>query len=291
MLAKEPRTTVCRSADWFEVTPEGLRVHWESDASGKVQRVELTEYPDRVEIGVVERVDTITFSEHSKAAKAPVELAAPLGDRAVIDASNGERLVQRGPAPGEPACTPQRLSPAEETNRERAKVGLPPGGDPSPAEKRWLERRETLSSRFERDTYSYLQRQAETIGGVRIEGTFPGPIRFVIGFTRDAERQAAEIAKRTKVPFRVELVAHPEHELRDLAERIEADAEPGSGFLDGYGRAGFYFAGAEVEDDQTITVRLITTRPDHAAYFAARYGPLVRTLVVGDRFECAGTQE
>ena len=29
-----------------------------------------------MEIGVVERVDTITFSEHSKAAKAPVKLAA-----------------------------------------------------------------------------------------------------------------------------------------------------------------------------------------------------------------------
>ena len=34
------------------------------------------------------------------------------------------------------------------------------------------------------------------------------------------------------------------------------------------------------------TVALITRRADHAAYFQARYGPLVRTDVVGDRFEC-----
>jgi len=30
----------------------------------------------------------------------------------------------------------------------------------------------------------------------------------------------------------------------------------------------------------------VTARTDHAAYFAAKYGPLVRTQVVAERYEC-----
>lgn len=75
-----------------------------------------------------------------------------------------------------------------------------------------------------------------------------------------------------------------------LAERISADARVGDGFLDGYGRAGFAVAGMRVTR-QTVVVQLYTTRQDHAAWFTARYGPAVRTEVIGDRYECVGDFE
>ena len=35
-----------------------LTVHWESGGSNKLERIEVTEFPDRVEVGVVERSST-----------------------------------------------------------------------------------------------------------------------------------------------------------------------------------------------------------------------------------------
>ena len=81
--------------------------------------------------------------------------------------------------------------------------------------------------------------------------------------------------------------AYTEKQLRELADRIEADAEAGDGFLDGYGHAGFYVPSARVDDDTgTVQVSVYAARPDAAAYFAGRYGPAVDVVVAGDRFEC-----
>ena len=39
----------------------------------------------------------------------------------------------------------------------------------------------------------------------------------------------------------------------------------------------------------TVTMNIVTTRTDAETYFTQRYGPLVRPVVVGDRFECDPT--
>ena len=73
--------------------------------------------------------------------------------------------------------------------------------------------------------------------------------------------------------MRVATVGFTLRELEALQRRIGEDAEAVEGFFDGYGRAGFNYAGGNVDRDTgTLVVRLITARTDHAAYFAGRYG-------------------
>jgi hypothetical protein len=77
---------------------------------------------------------------------------------------------------------------------------------------------------------------------------------------------------------------HTLRQLETLRGQIEQDAE--AAVFDG----AFNFRGVSIDQAAgTVVVRLITARPDHAASFAARYGPLVRTEVIGDRVECAGS--
>ena len=116
---------------------------------------------------------------------------------------------------------------------------------------------------------------------------------------RHADRQAAPAARPAPgdppCPPRPQAAAAraadaQQSDVERLAERISADARAGDGFLDGYGRAGFAVAGMRVTR-QTVVVQLYTTRQDHAAWFTARYGPAVRTEVIGDRYECVGDFE
>ena len=68
----------------------------------------MTEFPDRVEIGVVERAPTGARTLDLQIGYAPpTTLSAPLGDRPVIDTRTGKRLPLRGPAPGDPPCPPR----------------------------------------------------------------------------------------------------------------------------------------------------------------------------------------
>ena len=73
---------------------------------------------------------------------------------------------------------------------------------------------------------------------------------------------------------------------------IGDEARANGGFLDGYGRDGFYVNPDESdgeESTQTVDIDVITTRTDAAEYFTRRFGPLVRVRVIGDRFECRGS--
>ena len=68
-------------------------------------------------------------------------------------------------------------------------------------------------------------------------------------------------------------------------ERIRDDRFYEGPFFDGYGRTGLLITGVWA-DDTAVHIEVITSRVDAPDYFSARYGPLVRVQVVGDRFEC-----
>ena len=48
----------CSTSGNYEIAADGmsLTVHWESGGGNKLERIEVTEFPDRVEVGVVEKV-------------------------------------------------------------------------------------------------------------------------------------------------------------------------------------------------------------------------------------------
>ena len=105
-------TTVleCAPSTAFKIEPDGLtiRPRYESGGGAEYERTEVTEFPDRVEIGVVERAPTGARTLDLQIGYAPpTTLSAPLGDRPVIDRRTGKRLPLRGPAPGDPPCPPR----------------------------------------------------------------------------------------------------------------------------------------------------------------------------------------
>ena len=91
----------------------------------------------------------------------------------------------------------------------------------------------------------------------------------------------------SKHPGRVRTATaqHSTREVSELEQRIRDDSFYEGPFFDGYGRTGLYVDGVFVDDD-AVVVEVITVRADTGSYFTARYGPLVRVEVVGDRFEC-----
>ena len=264
------------------------------------ERIELAEFADRVEIGAVQRGPNGPRTADLTPKQLPVRLSAPLGSRSVIDAGSGRRVLQQGPSPGEPAC-PAMPEPSEfdRLTRNREQEGLPSdpdtvrerlahGGAPTAAEERWLERQAALLPN--RAVEHYLLAHREEFAGEFLPGRFPQEPRIVYRFTRNAARHAAAIKRLVKHPaaVRTETVTYTLRQLDALADQIRRDADLQGGFFDGYGRAGFFFKGTEVPiSEGVVRVHVVTTRTDAALYFAARYGPLVRADVVGDRYECA----
>ena len=80
--------------------------------------------------------------------------------------------------------------------------------------------------------------------------------------------------------MRVARARFTEAELFRLAERIDP------GFVDGWGDAGILVRRARV-DRGRVEVEVVTTRDDYAAVLRERFGPAVRTVLVGRRHECA----
>ena len=118
----------CVASSDYTIAPDGmgLTLFWSSGGGRKPARVEVTEYPDHVEVGAVEQVANGPSNLVAFGAQMSTGLSAPLGDRAVIDAFNGKRLLQVGPKPGEPACppVPDELTPLAEGVRRRAEYGM-----------------------------------------------------------------------------------------------------------------------------------------------------------------------
>ena len=79
-----------------------------------------------------------------------------------------------------------------------------------------------------------------------------------------------------------------ERELEALGERIMEDASAGDGFIDGYGDAGFLVWGTFTDEAQLV-VQVVTPRRDAARALRERYGPAVKVVVKGRRFECSAS--
>ncbi|MDA0183454.1 hypothetical protein OJ997_24305 [Solirubrobacter phytolaccae] len=291
----------CHTSTSFSIAPDGLSitVTYESGGGAQFEKTEVVQNPDRVVVGVVERSSTGPRTADLVIKTAKVPLSAPLGDRAVIDAGSTQRLIQAGPSPGDPPCVePPEPTELQQAVEDRAREGfnadpaytqqlLDQGRRVTAAEQRWLDRKDRLEDSDPR-VDKYVNQHADAFGSYTIEGKFPAAPYIVYGTTKDHALHDRALKRLTR--FKGQLQTRPVQftfaQLAALERQIRADAQVGSGFLDGYGRAGFFLQDIRVEG-QSALVRVWTTRPDAATWLTARYGPAVSVEVVGERFECA----
>jgi hypothetical protein len=300
VIARQRTRLECQKSGTYGIAPDGrsLTVTWEGGGGAKFATAEVREYPDRVEVGIVARVPNGFRTDELNYIPQPVALSAPLGDRAVVDTSTELRMRQRGPSPGDPPCPAVERTPLDQAIHARAERHLRADPDYVRAilargrgiytrdETRWLERREKLMDQDGLD--DYLRKHADVDGGETIEGDYPAQPYVLVRLTRPLPG----LAKHAKYPqqLRTVIVAHSELELDALGDRIQKDADATQYFFDGYGRAGFYVRGIYTDvPTGTVTMNIVTARTDAQTYFTQRYGPLVRPVVVGDRFECDPT--
>ena len=231
------------------------------------------------------------------AAEHRVNLGAPLGDRAVIDAATGRRLLQRGPGPGEPPCPRVREPSAlDELITMRKEWGLPHGralvrrrmhleDSLTTAERRYVALRNVLD--YDAPVDRYLNRHRDEHGGSTIVDRFPAKPYLLIRFTRRLRFHETNLRRLATYPGRLRVIRSElsSDELDKLANRIVADAADADRFLGGYGDAGFFVDDAWPEDGRVI-VRLRTPRDDAEQFFRVQYGTAVKTVIVGDRYEC-----
>jgi hypothetical protein len=81
----------CARLDGVRVSSTGrsLVLLWTHSSGEELETVELTEHPDRVEAGVVQRVPYFGGPDDALRGRTRVQLSQPLGDRRVIDAATG----------------------------------------------------------------------------------------------------------------------------------------------------------------------------------------------------------
>jgi hypothetical protein len=258
--------------------------------------MEVSAFPDRVEVGVVEKVYNGTNTADLRITSQAAPLGAPLGDRPVIDAYNRKTLQQIGTRPGQPPCP---ADPPEPTRLERAiaqrtaygmRAGpgyvqsLDPRDPYTKAEARWVSLLNDIDVGDEEELdFDLWKRFPKTYAGSVFVTRYPNPPLVVYRFTKDARSHLAAIRKRSEHPRneREATETVTRSELAELQETIRAAIERERAF------DGFYVADV-IEDRATESalVRVVTARTDAQAYFAARFGPHVRTEVVADRVEC-----
>ena len=299
VVATSPTRLECVKAGFYDVSASGrsLLLRWSTGQSRKVEQIELVEHPDRVEVGIVERAPNGIEEDDGLTGEHRVALGAPIGDRPVVDAATGRRLLQHGPSPGEPPCPRVRQPSAlDELITTRKEWGLPHGRalarrmlhrriQFTTAERRYIAIREALE--FDPHVERYLARHRDEHGGSTIVDRYPAKPYVLIRFTRRLRFHEANLERLAKYPGRLRVIRSEfsSDDLDELANRIAEDAEAGDRFLDGFGDAGFLVEGSEPEDGRVV-VRLRTPRDDAAHYFLQRYGAAVTTVVVGDRYEC-----
>ena len=240
-------------------------------------------------------------SAESVIGRGPITLAAALGARPVIDTETGRPMHQVGPAPGDPPCPtappPTPFTPLDEAIGMRRADGM--RADPAyvrqrlasgelftRAEKRWLAQRSAISA--DRDVAeTYTAEHANEYGGSSLEGKYPARPYVVYRWTAHRARHAAALRRLSEHPDRVRTAParYSVQQVSEVEERVRDDWFYEGAFFDGYGRAGLYVRSVGA-DAQAVHINVMTTRTDAAAYFIARYGPIVRVEVVGDRFEC-----
>ena len=297
-------TEACVRAAAYEIAPDGLSltVTWQ-DGAAKPERIEVDEGPDRVVIGIVERASH-GFSTGDPGGSAVVKLAAPLGTRAVYDASDGSRMLQSGPAPGDPECPPlppppRFATPLESAIWERNGYGmnvdpayvqslLDRGRTFTRPEQRWIRSYKRVVD-YRSDVDDYFEHRRADLGGTSVIGDYPATPYVLVRLLRHQAFHERRLKRLSTSPdrLRTKLSTVQRDWFYTLPQHIGDDAGLTDGFFDGYGRAGFYVVVVEGhEETQSVDVTVITARADAAEYFRRLYGPIVNVQVVGDRFEC-----
>ncbi len=120
VTATTPTMLECNNTGFtFEVAPDGLglTVSWGTYHDASTERLELAEFADRIEIGIVERVPTGVRDAENTFRTGSIVLSAPLRARAVIDAKSGKPMLQVGPGPDDPPCPVPARAPADAAGR------------------------------------------------------------------------------------------------------------------------------------------------------------------------------
>jgi hypothetical protein len=297
IYATELTSLACEDAGDYSISRTGRSVvlHWETGHGTTIERVELVERDDRVELGIVERQPNGNVTAEAIFAKHRVRLSRPLGDRKVIDMADGKRMLQRGPSPGEPPCPKAKpLTRLESFINARKESGLPHGrayvrrmlrrkNPYTTAEQEYLRIRETLEIAV--PVFRYEDRHPDEFGGSYIEDHFPGRPVLVEQFTGHLRRHARNVRRLMRYPdqLRVVRTRWSVRELSAVGRRIAKDIV--DGFVAGFGDAGFYISHRYTEAGRLV-VKVISPRRDAARYFRKRYGRAVKVIVLGRRYEC-----
>ena len=288
----------CTGSGSYRVAEDGmsLTVTYSTGGGNQFARMEVTEFPDHVEVGVVEKVynGSNTADLRSMIENAP--LSAPLGDRPVVDAYNRKTLQQVGSRPGQPPCPAKPAEPTrlEQAIAQRAEYGMraDPGyvqastaALPTPRPRRAGSRCLNDIDQGDEETLDFnLWKQfPKTYAGSVFVTQYPKPPLVVYRFTKDARSHLAAIRKKSKHPenARVATGTVTRSELEELEEKIRAAFEQ-TRTLDGF----FVVSVYEDRATESALIRVVTARTDAQPYFAAKFGPHVRTEVIGDRVEC-----
>ena len=289
----------CTASDSYRVAEDGLSltVTYSTGGGNEFARMEVTELADRVEVGVVEKVYNGPNTDDLRVMSHVAALSAPLADRPVVDAYNRQPLQQVGSRPGQPPCPPKPAEPTplEQAIAQREAYGMRADrgyvrslGRRSPytkAEARWVSLLNDIDAGDEEKLdFDLWKRYPKTYAGSVFVTRYPKPPLVIYRFTKRARSHLAAIRKKSEHPknVRVATATVTRSALEKLQEKIRAALDQRQAF-DG-------FSVTEVHQDratESVLVRVITARTDAQAYFAARFGPPVRTEVVGDRVECS----
>ncbi len=217
VLPRIRATTVyeCARTRGFSLSADGRRLtlRWTTNDFVKEDRVELVEFADRVVVGAVQRRPSTPELARDPVDNAiSVELAAPLGQRHVIDAGSLRRVRQEGPGPGEPAC-PQVHEPSrfDQFTRENEKWGLP--ADPAsvqrrvdaygtipPDQERWLGQLTAVKPSSNPAISHYLLVHSDEYAGEVLVGEFPAPRRLIYRFSGHAAEHEAALKRLVQRP-------------------------------------------------------------------------------------------
>jgi hypothetical protein len=154
----------------------------------------------------------------------------------------------------------------------------------TPAEQGYLRLRYRLG--IDPPVYRYLVRRRGVDGGRSVEDGWPGDPYILVRLTRDRAAHEANLLRVTRFPghLRTAEVRYSVDELNRIARRIYRDwRELEAAGFDVFGSAGHDIA------TNSVRVRLITKRTDHAEYFAQRYGPVTTEVIATEptSLECA----
>jgi hypothetical protein len=298
LRASQIRELVCVEAGFFELGPDDrtLTVSWiPQDSYAKQETIEVTEFDDRVELGVVESQPTVVDTDGAGPSefKRKVTLSRPLGARAVVDAGDRGYLRQIGPGPGGAPC---RAAEIQAVRDGRLLTGLPVDDDHirrllrkhpynpfTKAERRYLRQYNHLDN--DPPIQRYLRRHRRDIAGFNAEGRFPGKPHLVVWVRRRLEFHRKHLGPDVEV--RQSQLG--DTDIYDLWDKIVRDAEDAGHIMGGYGDNGFYIEDVDTRGAEVV-LRLRTRRTDALAYFRSLYGPAVNVIVNDPRWECTTTK-